>query len=91
MHAVSYRYAPENVYLVPENLIDKDFPGYTAVEVLPDMLTTRMIIMDATVPLSVFVRRENAGKITLPPEAAEPMRNLMIDPEVPILIHRDEP
>ncbi|MBO4411466.1 MAG: hypothetical protein J5794_04695 [Lachnospiraceae bacterium] len=82
-HVVSYKYSPNSVYLVPENLIDGNFPGYTSVEVLPDMLTTRMIIMDASVPLTIFVREEKLGEIDIPPAALEPIRNTMVFPSEP--------
>ncbi len=54
VHAVSYKYDKDRVYIVPANLISSDFGAWTRIEVLPDMLTTRMIIFDASVPLSVL-------------------------------------
>ena len=68
-HVVSYNYAPDKVYLVPANLIDGNFRGYTNIEVLPDMLTTRMMVYDASVPLSVFARRNMIDKIEIPDAA----------------------
>ena len=77
-HVVSYNYSPDDVYLVPENLIDNDFPGYTRFEVLPDMLTTRMIVMDASVPLSVFARPDMVDKIAVPDAARGSIRSTMM-------------
>ena len=76
-HAVSYKYDKNTVYLVPENLIDSDFGSWTQIEVEPDRLTTRMMVFDATVPLSVFARKEMLDKIDIPPAATEPMRSTM--------------
>lgn len=77
-HAVSYKYAPDKVRLVPENLIDGNFPGFTEIEVEEEMLTTRMIICDASTPLTVFARADRIDKIEIPPAAKEPIRNTMI-------------
>ena len=76
-HVVSYTYAPDKVVMVPENLIDGNFRGYTEIEVLPDMLTTRMMVFDASVPLTVFARRDMLDKIKVPDAAFAPMRNTM--------------
>ena len=76
-HAVSYTYDKSSVYLVPENLIDTEFRGYSRVEVLPGMLTTRMLVCDADMPLSVFAREGMLDKIDVPGDAKRPMRNTM--------------
>jgi hypothetical protein len=77
-HVVSYAYDKDRVYLVPANLTDGNFSGFSAVEVLPGMLTARMIVFDARVPLSVFMRKEDVGKIPVPGDADSPMVNTMI-------------
>ena len=76
-HAVSYSYSPDQVYLVPENLISDNFRGFTRVEVLPDMLTSTMMVMDASMPLYVFARKENLDRISVPAAARRPMVNTM--------------
>ncbi|MBO4413565.1 MAG: zinc ribbon domain-containing protein [Clostridia bacterium] len=82
-HVVSYAYDREAVHIVPENLIDEDFGSYTGVDVLPDMLTTRMIVFDASMPLWVFAREDMLDKISVPAAAKEPMRNTMIREPAP--------
>lgn len=76
-HVVSYRYDPEKVYLVPENLTSDSFTGYTHVEVLPDMLTTTMMVCDMSMPLTVFARRDMLDKIKVPEAALRPARCTM--------------
>lgn len=76
-HVVSYRHAPEKVYLVPENLIDENFSGYTRVEVLPDMLTTTVMVCDMSMPLTVFAREDMLDKIEVPAAALRPPHNPM--------------
>ena len=79
-HVISRNYAPQQVFLVPENLIDGNFRGYTEIEVLPDMLTTTMMVCDASMPLEVYARRDMLDKIVPPARALEPMRNTMTPP-----------
>ncbi len=76
-HVVSYKYDRERVHIVPANLIDSDFGSYTSIEVLPDMLTTRMMVFDASMPLSVFARKDMLDKIEIPSAALEPIRSTM--------------
>ena len=87
-HAVSYNYGHNDdydkgkVYLVPENLIDDNFSGFTKVEVKPDMLITTMIVMDMNMPLSVFAREDMLSKIEIPDGAkAAPRNTMMYHPE----------
>lgn len=80
-HAVSYDYAPDKVRLVPENLTDSNFSGFTEIMVEKDMLTTRRIIFDVSVPLTVFAREEMLEKIEVPPAALEPIRSTMLPPD----------
>ncbi|MBO4770344.1 MAG: zinc ribbon domain-containing protein [Clostridia bacterium] len=77
VHVVSYKYDRDRVYIVPANLTSSDFGAWTQIEVLPDMLTTRMIVFDASVPLSVFARADMLDKIEIPPAAKEPIRSTM--------------
>ena len=58
-HAISYTASPNRVQLVPENLIDGDFRGFTSVEVERNTLSTRMMIHDAPSPLRVFMRERD--------------------------------
>ena len=83
-HAVSFDYAPDVVKLVPEDLSRSDFGGFTAVCVEKDMLTTRMIIYDVTVPLTVFAREDMLDKITVPAAALEPIRSTMMQQPGPV-------
>lgn len=80
-HAVSFNYSPDKVYLVPANLTDNDFGAFTRVEVLPDMLTTTMMVCDMSCPLSVFARKEMLDKITVPPDALRPAVCTMLPPD----------
>ena len=77
IHAVSYRSSPDRVFLTPEDLTVTEFPGMTRIDVEKGMLTSRMIVCDVSVPLSVFLRREDLGSAEIPPEATEKARNLM--------------
>ena len=81
-HVISYTYDRDHVWMVPANLIDQEFRGYTEIEVLPDKLTTRMQICDARVPLTVFARKEMMDKIVIPPEAKIDIVSTMVH-EVP--------
>ena len=76
-HIISYTYSPSKVLIVPENLIDQNFRGFTAFEVLPGMLTSRALITDVSVPLSVFVRKGDLKTVEVPPEAKQKMVNTM--------------
>ncbi|MBR5948529.1 MAG: hypothetical protein IKZ82_07805 [Clostridia bacterium] len=58
-HAISCVTSPNTVRLVPANLIDSDFGGFTSVEVEKNTLSTRMIIHDASAPLCVFMRQND--------------------------------
>lgn len=77
IHVVSYTYNRDEVRIVPANLIDTDFGSWQSFEVGPDRLTSRMMVFDATVPLSVFARREMLDRIEIPAAAKEPMRSTM--------------
>ncbi len=77
IHVVSYTYDREKVRIVPANLIDDNFGSWQSFEVGPDRLTSKMMVFDATVPLSVFARREMLDRIDIPAAAKEPMRSTM--------------
>lgn len=77
-HVVTYTYSPDEVHLVPENLIDTQFSGITSVLVEPDMLITRQIIMDMDMPTTVFARAEMIDKIEVPDSARQVPRNTMM-------------
>lgn len=85
-HVVSYKYAPEKVYIVPFDLTRGDFGAFTNIEVLPDMLTTTMMVCDMSMPLSVFAREDMLDKIEVPGGALRPARNTMIcEPAMPLM------
>ena len=79
IHVVTRKTAPDMVFVVPEDLTQTEFKGLQEIAVLPDMLTTRDIVMDLSTPLRAFVRKENIGKVPLPPGVYEKPRNLMVD------------
>ena len=83
-HVVSYDYAPDQVYLVPENLIDDTFGVFGKLQVHPDMLTGYMQVFDVSTPMSVFTREEMLDRIRIPEEALRPAVHMM---NVPV----DEP
>ncbi len=76
-HAVSFTYAPDKVFLVPEDLTKDDFGAFTRVEVLPEMLTATLMVCDMSMPLSVFARAADLGRITPPAAALRPAVNTM--------------
>lgn len=76
-HVISYAGSPDNVYIVPADLTQSDFPGCTRFEVFPDMLTSRYIVCDADMPLNVYARADMLDKIPIPEEAKRPVRNTM--------------
>ena len=77
VHVISYKSDPANVFVVPADLTSSDFGAWTFFSVLPDMITSRMIICDASVPLSVFVRKKDLGTVKVPPEACAPVVSTM--------------
>ena len=83
-HVVSYRYAPDKVYITPADLTKSDFNAFTKIQVLPDMLTTTMMVCDMSMPLSVFARKDMIDKIDIPGGAKIRPRNTMIcEPMMP--------
>ncbi len=78
IHVISYSYSQHRAYIVPANLIDTDFGSYTQIEVRGNMLTTRMLICDASSPLSIFARKEMLDKISIPEEAGRPVVSTMM-------------
>lgn len=77
IHAVSYDYAPEKVWLVPEDLTESGFGGFNDVEVRGNMLVTGLIVMDMSMPSSVFAREENLDTIQVPESAKGAPRSTM--------------
>ena len=76
-HVVNYDGSPDRILIVPANLIDDNFRGYMKFEVYPGMLTSRELITDCSVPLSVFVRKEDLKTVEVPYEATLPLVNTM--------------
>lgn len=83
-HVISYTYAPDKVRIVPADLTESEFPGFTAIDVLPDMLTTYMIVYDMNVPMTVFARADMLDKIKVPEAAKTTPRNTMTMPSMPL-------
>ena len=77
IHAVSYDYAPEKVWLVPEDLTESGFGGFNDVEVRGNMLVTGLIVMDMSMPSSVFAREEDLDTIEVPESAKTVPRSTM--------------
>ena len=77
VHAISRDYAPERILLVPEDLTEDDFGAFCEVEVRGNMLVTNLIIMDMSVPSSVFAREEDLGTIQVPESAKTAPRSAM--------------
>jgi hypothetical protein len=83
IHVVSYKYDKDSVYIVPADLIHSDFGSYTQISVCPDMLTTHMMIFDASTPLSVFAREDMLDKIEVPGSAKGTIVNTMTHVSAP--------
>ena len=77
IHAISRDYAPEKILLVPEDLTESDFGAFCEVEVRGHMLMTRRIVMDMSVPSSVFAREEELDSIEVPESAKTAPRSTM--------------
>ena len=78
-HAVSYTYDKDRIRLVPASLTNDLFPGWTAFDVKEDgTLTSNMIVMDMSTPLSVFARPDMLDKIEVPEAAKRPAVNTMM-------------
>ncbi|MBP5730710.1 MAG: hypothetical protein J6X19_05855, partial [Clostridia bacterium] len=71
------------MYIVPADLIHSDFGSYTQISVCPDMLTTHMMIFDASTPLSVFAREDMLDKIEVPGSAKGTIVNTMMHTSAP--------
>ncbi len=78
IHAVSYDYAPEKIWLVPEDLTERGFGSFSNVEVRGNMLVTGLIVMDVSMPSSVFAREEDLDTIEVPDSAKVAPRSTMI-------------
>jgi hypothetical protein len=84
-HVISYKYSPDKVKLVPEDLIRSEFRGFTAIDVEKDMLTTYMMVYDMSVPMTVFARANMLDKIEVPGAALREPRNTMIHTSAPLM------
>ena len=80
VHVTAPKSYPDQIQIQDEDFTKWDFGFYTFFDVEPEMLTTRMIISDADVPLTAFIRAENLGKIKLPESVNRPIRNTMTNP-----------
>ncbi len=77
IHAVSYNYAPEKIWLVPEDLTESGFGAFNNVEVRGNMLVTGLIVMDMSMPASVFAREAELDAIEVPEAAKAAPRSTM--------------
>lgn len=77
IHAVSYDYAPDKIWLVLEDLTESEFGGFDNVEVRGNMLVTRLIVSDMSVPPIVFGREEDLDTIEVPETAKAAPRSAM--------------
>ena len=77
VHAISRDYAPERILLVPEDLTEDDFGSFCEVEVRGNMLVTSLIVMDMSVPRSVFAREKDLDTIEVPESAKTAPRSTM--------------
>ena len=78
IHAVSYDYAPAKVWLVPEDLTESGFAAFNNVEVRGNMLVTGLIVMDMSMPSTVFAREEGLESIEVPDSAKAAPQSTMI-------------
>ncbi len=78
---VSYAYDPDKVYIHPADLSRDNFPAFTQIEVRKDMLTCTVIVMDASMPLTVFAREDMMNRRTIPEAADRGMKNTMLKKE----------
>lgn len=85
VHVISYKGSPEEVRIVPADLSQNEFRGFCPISVLPDMLTTYMIVCDMNMPMTVFARADMIDKIDVPPEAKAVPRNTMLPPDEPMV------
>lgn len=70
------------IYVTPEKLCERTFGPFSEIEYRNNMLCTYQHVCDATVPMTVFMRKSDLGKIPVPPEALREMRSTML-PEMP--------
>ena len=77
VHAISRDYAPERILLVPEDLTESDFGAFGEVEVRGNMLVTNLMVMDMSMPSSVFAREEDLDTIQVPESAKGAPRSAM--------------
>ena len=85
IRAISYRSSPDRIILTPYDLTVTEFPGMTQINYDGDMLTSYMIVMDMSTPMSVFMREENIGKLPVPPDAMREARNTMLHVDEPMI------
>ena len=76
-HVVSYTYNPNAVKLVPYDLTQDSFRGFTAFTLHPDMLETTMMVYDMSVPSTIFAREDRLDSIIVPGSARRKAVNTM--------------
>lgn len=86
IHAASYDYDPDTLLLISEDLTAKSLGAYSFLTVGERMLSCYPQITDVTPPMCVFLRREDVGKIPLPPEATREARGATDRREPPITV-----
>ena len=86
IHAASYKSEPDKVLLIAEDLTARDLGAYSFLTVGERMLTGYVQITDVTPPMTVFLRREDLGRVPLPPEALREARGAMEWREPPVTV-----
>lgn len=84
IHAISYKTSPNWILITPKDLTVTEFPGMSQINYEGNMLTSYMIICDVSTPMSVFMRRNDLGKIPVPPDALREARNTMLCVDEPM-------
>ena len=62
---------------MPEDLTEDNFGSFCEVQVRGNMLVTNLMVMDMSVPSSVFAREENLASIEVPESAKTAPRSTM--------------
>jgi len=76
-------YQPDKAKIVPYDLTEDNFPGFTAIDIENDYLSTTMMVYDVSMPLSVFARKEMLDKIDVPEAARKaPVSTMMKQPDI---------
>ena len=78
IHVIRVKGSPGPALITPADLSKRDFGVMQELSIEGNMLTTRIHVCDASVPLTVFAREKDLATLAVPPEALEPVRNTML-------------